>query len=114
MLTPTTKEEDHDRPISPTDIVKEKWMTQEDWDYCSNKALELFAFGQETAMKNGQIDLVMNTTEGLQAVKDSREIRSVALYDKIPYFTTAAAAHAAAHAIQSQNEGDIEVKSLQN
>ena len=65
-------------------------------------------------MKNGEIDLVMNTTEGLQAVKDSREIRSVALYDKIPYFTTAAAAHAAALAIQSQNEGDIEVKSLQN
>ena len=30
MLTPTTKEEDHDRPISPTDIVKEKWMTQEE------------------------------------------------------------------------------------
>ena len=65
-------------------------------------------------MKNGEIDLVMNTTEGLQAVKDSREIRSVALYDKIPYFTTAAAAHAAGLAIQSQNEGDIEVKSLQN
>ena len=66
------------------------------------------------SMKNGEIDLVMNTTEGTQAVKDSREIRSVALYDKIPYFTTAAAAHAAALAIQSQNEGEIEVKSLQN
>ena len=65
-------------------------------------------------MKNGEIDLVMNTTEGAQAVKDSREIRSVALYDKIPYFTTAAAAHAAALAIQSQAEGEIEVKSLQN
>ena len=65
-------------------------------------------------MKNGGIDLVMNTTEGTQAVKDSREIRSVALYDKIPYFTTAAAAHAAALAIQSQTEGEIEVKSLQN
>ena len=65
-------------------------------------------------MKNGEIDLVMNTTEGAQAVKDSREIRSVALYDKIPYFTTAAAAHAAALAIQSQTEGEIEVKSLQN
>ena len=51
MLTPTTKEEDHDRPISPTDIVKEKWMTQEDWDYCSNKALELFAFGQKKLWK---------------------------------------------------------------
>ena len=65
-------------------------------------------------MKNGEIDLVMNTTEGTQAVNDSREIRSVALFDKIPYFTTAAAAHAAALAIQSQTEGEIEVKSLQN
>ncbi len=39
--------------------------------------------------------LVMNTTEGAQAVEDSRDIRRVALMDKIPYFTTAAAAHAA-------------------
>ena len=30
-------------------------MTEEDWEYCSKKALELFAFGQETAMKNGMI-----------------------------------------------------------
>jgi hypothetical protein len=37
------------------------------------------------------MQLVMNTTEGAQAVEDSRGIRSVALYDKIPYFTTAAA-----------------------
>ena len=65
-------------------------------------------------MKNGEIDLVMNTTEGTQAVNDSREIRSVALFDKIPYFTTAAAAHAAALAIQSKTEGEIKVKSLQN
>ena len=65
-------------------------------------------------MKNGEIDLVMNTTEGTQAVNDSREIRSVALFDRIPYFTTAAAAYAAALAIQSQTEGEIEVKSLQN
>ena len=65
-------------------------------------------------MKNGEIDLVMNTTEGTQAVNDSRDIRSVALFDKIPYFTTAAAAHAAALAIQSKTEGEIKVKSLQN
>ena len=32
MLTPTTKEEHHDRPISPEEIVKEGWMTQEDWE----------------------------------------------------------------------------------
>ena len=55
MLTPTTKEEHHDRPISSNEIVGEKWMTQEDWDYCSKKALELFAFGQKTAKNNGMI-----------------------------------------------------------
>ena len=55
MLTPTTKEEHHDRPISPKEIVEEDWMTKEDWEYCSKKALELFAFGQETALENGMI-----------------------------------------------------------
>ena len=64
-------------------------------------------------LKNGEINLVMNTTEGAQAVEDSREIRSVALYDKIPYFTTAAASHAAALAMKSRLEGDVEVRSLQ-
>ncbi len=64
-------------------------------------------------MKDGGIQLVMNTTEGAAAVSDSREIRSVALYDKIPYFTTAAGAHAAAQAIKAREEGELVVKALQ-
>ncbi|MEP2532733.1 carbamoyl-phosphate synthase large subunit [Shimia sp.] len=64
-------------------------------------------------MKDGGISLVMNTTEGTQAVEDSRDIRAVALYDRIPYFTTAAGSHAAARAIQAREEGDLEVRSLQ-
>ncbi len=56
-------------------------------------------------MKDGRIALVMNTTEGSQAVSDSREIRAVALYDKIPYFTTAAASVAAVQAMQARGEG---------
>ena len=55
MLTPTTKEEHHDRPISPAEIVREGWMTQEDWEYCSQKALELFTFGQKKAAQHGLI-----------------------------------------------------------
>ena len=55
MLTPTTKEEHHDRPIAPPEIISEGWMTQEDWDYCSQKALDLFAFGQEKSAENGMI-----------------------------------------------------------
>jgi len=64
-------------------------------------------------LKDGAVQLLMNTTEGAQAVEDSKEMRSVALYDKIPYFTTAAGANAAARAIKAQAEGDVEVKSLQ-
>ncbi|MCL7464446.1 carbamoyl-phosphate synthase large subunit [Phaeovulum sp. NW3] len=64
-------------------------------------------------LKNGDIQLVMNTTEGSQAVSDSREIRAVALYDKIPYFTTAAASIAAVAAMKSRGEGDISVRPLQ-
>ncbi len=64
-------------------------------------------------LKDGQISLVMNTTEGAQAVEDSRSIRSVALYDKIPYYTTAAAAHAAALAMKARQDGDIVVMPLQ-
>ena len=55
MLTPTTKEEHHDRPIAPAEIVSEGWMNQKDWDYCSQKALELFTFGQQKAAEHGMI-----------------------------------------------------------
>ncbi|ARE84257.1 carbamoyl-phosphate synthase large subunit [Roseovarius sp. EC-HK134] len=64
-------------------------------------------------LKDGQIALVMNTTEGTQAVEDSREIRSVALYDKIPYYTTMAGSHAAALAIKARQEGELTVLPLQ-
>ena len=55
MLTPTTKDETHDRPISPAEIIAEGWMSQADWEYCSTKALELFSFGQKKAAENGMI-----------------------------------------------------------
>jgi carbamoyl-phosphate synthase large subunit len=56
-------------------------------------------------LKNNDIALVMNTTEGTQAVSDSRDIRRVALMDKIPYFTTAAAAIAVVAALKARGEG---------
>ncbi|OWU71912.1 carbamoyl phosphate synthase large subunit [Roseovarius sp. 22II1-1F6A] len=64
-------------------------------------------------MKNGEIALVMNTTEGAQAVEDSRSMRNVALLDKIPYFTTLAASHAAALAMKAREGGEIKVSPLQ-
>ena len=56
-------------------------------------------------LKNNDIALVMNTTEGTQAVSDSRDIRRVALMDKIPYFTTAAASIAVVAALKARGEG---------
>jgi carbamoyl-phosphate synthase large subunit len=56
-------------------------------------------------LKNNDIALVLNTTEGNQAVSDSRDIRRVALMDKIPYFTTAAASIAAVAAMKARGEG---------
>ena len=64
-------------------------------------------------LKDGKVDLLFNTTEGAQAVNDSRDIRSVALYDKLPYFTTAAGSQAAAQAMKARVEDDISVRSLQ-
>jgi carbamoyl-phosphate synthase large subunit len=64
-------------------------------------------------MKDGEIALVMNTTEGTQAVEDSAAMRAVALADKIPYYTTAAAANAAALAMLEWREGEIGVRALQ-
>ncbi|MGR3756099.1 MAG: carbamoyl-phosphate synthase large subunit [Tranquillimonas sp.] len=64
-------------------------------------------------IKDGGVQLVMNTTEGAQAVEDSRAMRSVALYGKVPYFTTLAGAHAAAQAMRAREEGDLAVRSLQ-
>ncbi|HAT8249854.1 TPA: phosphoribosylaminoimidazolesuccinocarboxamide synthase [Legionella pneumophila] len=55
VLTPTTKETLHDRPISPHEIVAEGWMTQEDWDETSSYALKLFQHGMEVAQQHGLI-----------------------------------------------------------
>ena len=65
-------------------------------------------------IKNGDIALIVNTTEGVQSMKDSQSIRVAALYGKIPYFTTAAASVAAARAIAALRERTLEVRSLQS
>ena len=64
-------------------------------------------------LKDGDVTLVLNTTEGAQAVEDSRSMRSVALFDRIPYFTTLSASHAAAQAILAREEGSVGVRALQ-
>ena len=64
-------------------------------------------------IKNGEIALILNSTAGAQAVDDSRSMRAAALMNRIPYYTTLAASHAAAFAIKAHSEGDVGVKALQ-
>jgi carbamoyl-phosphate synthase large subunit len=65
-------------------------------------------------IKDGDVDLIFNTTEGWQSHKDSASIRGSALMQKVPYFTTAAASAAVVRAIAAQGEHSLEVRSLQD
>ena len=64
-------------------------------------------------LKDGHIALVFNSTEGSAAVEDSRSMRAVTLNDKIPYYTTAAGAHAAVMAMVDRVDSDLKVRALQ-
>jgi carbamoyl-phosphate synthase large subunit len=66
------------------------------------------------ALKNGEVQLVFNTTEGAQALADSLSIRRTALQMKVPYYTTMAGAAAATQAIAALREGSLEVAPLQS
>jgi len=66
------------------------------------------------ALKNGEIHLVFNTTDGAQALTDSMSIRRTALTMKVPYYTTMAGAAAAAQAIAALQTGSLEVAPLQS
>ncbi len=66
------------------------------------------------AIKNGGIQLVVNTTEGARALSDSRDLRRAALLHKVPYYTTLAGAIAAARGISGYVGGELEVRALQD
>jgi carbamoyl-phosphate synthase large subunit len=65
-------------------------------------------------MKNGDVHLVFNTTEGAKALSDSKDIRRTALLHHIPYYTTLAGALAATQAIKALAAGTLEVAPLQS
>ena len=65
-------------------------------------------------LTDGQVQLVFNTTEGWQSLKDSHSIRATALQRKVPYFTTAAASLAVARSLGSLKGRALEVRSLQS
>jgi carbamoyl-phosphate synthase large subunit len=63
---------------------------------------------------DGGIDIIFNTTEGWQSMKDSASIRGSALRFKVPIFTTAAASVAVVDAIEAMRARPLEVRALQS
>ena len=65
-------------------------------------------------IKDGDVQLIFNTTEGWQSLQDSQSIRASALAADVAYYTTAAASDAATHAIGALRAHSLEVKPLQD
>ncbi|MGB5725248.1 MAG: carbamoyl-phosphate synthase large subunit, partial [Parasphingorhabdus sp.] len=65
-------------------------------------------------IKDGDVSLIFNTTEGWQSLKDSKSIRAAALVGKIPIYTTATASNAAMQAIEAMRDQTLEVRALQS
>ncbi len=65
------------------------------------------------ALKNGDVQMVFNTTDGAQSVLDSRSIRTTALTQKIPCITTATGARSTVRAIEAMRAGSLNVTPLQ-
>ena len=66
------------------------------------------------AIKNEEIALVINSTEGRQTVADSLTIRTAAIQGNVPYCTTAAAAHVIARVLKSRGRTEFAVRTLQS
>ena len=66
------------------------------------------------AIKDGLVNIIFNTTEGEQSIKESFSLRRAALSANIPYYTTLAGSKAATEAIISINKDELTVKSIQS
>ena len=65
-------------------------------------------------IKNGDIAMLINTTEGRQAIRDSYTLRRAALMAKLPYYTTLPGARAVVQALARVRTGELEVAPLQS
>ncbi len=65
-------------------------------------------------IKDGAVAMVINTTEGQQAIRDSYELRRAALMARLPYYTTLPGARAVVQAMHRVLSGELEVASLQS
>jgi carbamoyl-phosphate synthase large subunit len=122
----SVRDSDKPRIVEPTRRLKnlgfrviatggtQRFLAQQDIDCVKiNKVLE----GRPhivDAIRNGEVQLVFNTTEGAQALADSRSLRRAALLHKVPYYTTIAEAAAVSLGIEAYRAGSLEVRPLQS
>ncbi|HSX20627.1 MAG TPA: phosphoribosylaminoimidazolesuccinocarboxamide synthase [Gammaproteobacteria bacterium] len=67
IITPTTKSDEHDEPLTPAEIVSQGLMTQQQWNECSAKAIELFKHARDLAAKRGLILVDTKMEMGIDA-----------------------------------------------
>ncbi len=90
-------------------------------DYLRDQGLEVEHVNKFTetrphivdAIKNDEIALMFNTTQGKKALEDSKSLRQAALYNKVPYYTTIRGSRAAAEAVIAYKNDELEVQDLQ-
>ena len=81
-----------------------------------NQAINKVSMGQPhvvDAIKNREIDLVINTESGGRTKKDGYEIRRATIKFRLPYATTVAGALAMSRAVQALRERKVSVKPIQ-
>ena len=64
-------------------------------------------------LTDNRVDLVINTTEGLQSIEDSKDIRTLTLEKKLPYYTSISGALAASNSMLRLSEKELSIISLQ-
>ena len=65
-------------------------------------------------IKNSEVHLIINTTEGKDSIADSFSLRRTSLINKVPYFTTIPAANACVESIEALKKYPIKVRALQD
>jgi carbamoyl-phosphate synthase large subunit len=122
----SVRDEDKDRMLPAAKILSEIGFkvlaTGGTQRYLAEKGIEAIKINKvlegrphiEDAIRNRQVQLVINTTDGNKAISDSKSLRRAALMQKVPYYTTLSGAQAAAEAIRALKAGNLEVKSLQS
>ncbi|MGR6430235.1 carbamoyl-phosphate synthase large subunit [Rhizobium sp. PAMB 3174] len=122
----SVRDEDKDRMLPAAKILSEIGFkvlaTGGTQRYLAEKGIEAVKINKvlegrphiEDAIRNRQVQLVINTTDGNKAISDSKSLRRAALMQKVPYYTTLSGAQAAAEAIRALKAGNLEVRSLQS